>query len=175
MQFFLMDLGEHKVILGYSWFVAMQPKIDWKNGWIDESQLPIILWTENSAKAHYLPQQVNVPQLVHKNQYFLGKVMIGQATKEELKGVLKEYEQHSKVFSEQESQWLPRHTIWDHVIEPLPGAPTTLPGWLLLLTQEEIAEAQKFVQEHLDRETIWPSWSPYTANFFFIKKKNGKL
>jgi hypothetical protein len=48
-------VGEHKAILGYLWFVAMQPNIDWKNGWIDESQLPIILWMENSAKANYLP------------------------------------------------------------------------------------------------------------------------
>jgi hypothetical protein len=117
MRFFLTDLGEHKAILGYLWFAAMQPKIDWKNGWIDESQLPIILWTENSAKATYLPWQVNVPWPVHKDQYFLGKVTIGQATKEELKGVPKEYEWHLKVFSKQESQRLPGHTIWDHAIE----------------------------------------------------------
>ena len=28
MRFFLSDLGEHKAILGYSWFAAVQPKID---------------------------------------------------------------------------------------------------------------------------------------------------
>jgi hypothetical protein len=28
MRFFLTDLREHKAILGYSWFAAMQPKID---------------------------------------------------------------------------------------------------------------------------------------------------
>ena len=28
--FFLTDLGENKALLGYSWFAAMQPKIDWK-------------------------------------------------------------------------------------------------------------------------------------------------
>ncbi len=30
MRFFLTQLGEHKVILGYPWFAAMQPKIDWR-------------------------------------------------------------------------------------------------------------------------------------------------
>jgi len=30
LRFFLSDLGEHKAILGYSWFTAVQPKIDWK-------------------------------------------------------------------------------------------------------------------------------------------------
>jgi hypothetical protein len=89
--------------------------------------------------------------------------------------VPKEYERHSKVFSKQESQWLPGHTIWDHAIELLPGALTTLPGRLLPLTQEEIAEAQKFIKEHLERGTIQLSWSPYVANFFFVKKKDGKL
>jgi hypothetical protein len=92
MRFFLVVLGEHKAILGYSWFVAMQPKINWKSRWIDESQLPIIFRMENSAKAMYLPWQVNVPCPIHRDQYFLGKVAIGQATREELKGVPTEYE-----------------------------------------------------------------------------------
>jgi hypothetical protein len=43
LQFFLSDLGEHKAILGYPWFAAVQPNIDWKRGWIDHTQLPIIL------------------------------------------------------------------------------------------------------------------------------------
>ena len=29
MRFFLTDLGEQKVILGYPWFATMQPKVDW--------------------------------------------------------------------------------------------------------------------------------------------------
>jgi len=32
LWFFLLDLGKHKAILGYPWFVAVQPKIDWKQG-----------------------------------------------------------------------------------------------------------------------------------------------
>ena len=40
--FFLLDLGENKAILGYPWFAAVQPKINWKRGWIDYSQLPIV-------------------------------------------------------------------------------------------------------------------------------------
>jgi len=30
LRFFLLDLGEHKAILGYPWFSAMQPCIDWR-------------------------------------------------------------------------------------------------------------------------------------------------
>jgi hypothetical protein len=43
LRFFLLDLGEHKAILGYPWFMAVQLNIDWKRGWIDHMQLPIIL------------------------------------------------------------------------------------------------------------------------------------
>ena len=51
----------------------------------------------------------------------------------------------------------------------------TLPGRLLPLTQEEKAEMHKFIQEHLKGGTIHISKSPYAANFFFMKKKDGKL
>jgi hypothetical protein len=84
----------------------------------------------------------------------LGKVTIGSATSKELKGVPKEYEQHSKVFSEKASQWLPSHTVWDHMIELLPRALSTLTGQLLPLMQEEIEKAQKFVKKHLEWNTI---------------------
>ena len=67
------------------------------------------------------------------------------------------------------------NTIWDHAIELKPGAPSTLPGKIYLLSQVELQELQKFVDEHLKRGTIQPSKSPYAASFFFIKKKNGKL
>jgi hypothetical protein len=43
LHFFLSDLREHKAILGYPWFMAVQPNINWKKGWIDHTQLPIIL------------------------------------------------------------------------------------------------------------------------------------
>jgi hypothetical protein len=42
LHFFLSDLGENKAILGYPWFAAFQPRIDWKRGWIDHTQLPVI-------------------------------------------------------------------------------------------------------------------------------------
>ena len=51
LRFFLTDLGENKAILGYSWFMATQPKIDWKRGWIDSLQLPIIFRAPNAKKA----------------------------------------------------------------------------------------------------------------------------
>ncbi len=51
MQFFLTELGEHKAILEYPWFATVQPKIDWKRGWIDHTQLPIVLKAADTMKA----------------------------------------------------------------------------------------------------------------------------
>ena len=61
LRFFLTDLGENKAILGYSWFTAVQSKINWKQGWIDVSQLLIILRANNAKQARFTPQSVNKP------------------------------------------------------------------------------------------------------------------
>ena len=60
LRFFLTDIGEHDVILGYPWFVAIQPNIDWARGWIATEQLPVILRTPDARRAHLVPRQRNV-------------------------------------------------------------------------------------------------------------------
>jgi hypothetical protein len=62
LRFFLSNLGENKAILRYPWFAAMQPKIDWRRGWIDHSQLPIIFRTTDAAKARFSPRTINIPR-----------------------------------------------------------------------------------------------------------------
>ena len=59
LRFFLSDLGENKAILGYPWFAAVQPKINWKRGWIDYSQLPIVFRAMNATKAQFVPRTTN--------------------------------------------------------------------------------------------------------------------
>ena len=54
MQFFLTELGPQRMILGYPWFTAMQPKIDWAKGWIDYTQLPIVIKTLNTHKSTFV-------------------------------------------------------------------------------------------------------------------------
>jgi hypothetical protein len=62
LRFFLSNLGENKAILGYPWFAAIQPKIDWRRGWIDHSQLPIIFRTTDATKARFSPRMINIPR-----------------------------------------------------------------------------------------------------------------
>jgi hypothetical protein len=177
LQFYLSDLGDQKAILGYPWFAAVQPNIDWKKGWIDHTQLPIVFQTNNTKRAQFVPRQRNIPRTKGASTYFIGKVLLHPRAipAKPIPGVPAEFTRHRKVFSEEDSQRLPKHTIWDHTIELLPGAPNSLPRQLLLLKQDEIAEAHKFIVEHLKRGTICKLWSPYATNFFFVKKKDGKL
>jgi hypothetical protein len=62
LRFFLSNLGENKAILGYPWFAAVQPKIDWKRGWIDHSQLPIIFRSSDAAKAQFSLRTTSHPR-----------------------------------------------------------------------------------------------------------------
>ena len=50
-----------------------------------------------------------------------------------------------------------------------------IPGKIYALTKPEQRALEEFIQEHLKKGYIKPSKSPYTAPFFFIKKKDGKL
>jgi len=119
MRFFLTQLGEHKAILGYPWFVAVQPKINWRRGWIDHTQLPIIFKTSDATKAQFLPRTINRPRPLNLDRLLLCKATIGTAHEVDKTKILEEYIKHSKVFSEEKSQRLPKHTIWDHAIELL--------------------------------------------------------
>jgi len=178
LRFFLTDLGDNKAILGYPWFAAVQPRIDWKQGWVDHSQLPIIFRAPNTAKARFIPLQINHPNNHQMDRYFIGRIVINPIelqTPSELNKIPIQYQQYSRVFSKEASHEFPPSCIWDHAIELKPGAPVSLPGKLIPLSQPELGELRKFVKEHLVRGTIRPSKSPYTVSFFFIKKKDGKL
>jgi hypothetical protein len=157
-QFFLSDLGEVKAIFGYLWFADMQPKIDWSKGWIDSSQLPIILRSPDAQKAQFTAKsgrtaikrttkgttirrmqtrptaQEAVQQIVAKGKLclFIRNLQVKQAEQdippEELKTIPQEYRCHLKVFSEKAATRLPPDRPWNHAIELKPNAPASIRG-----------------------------------------------
>ncbi len=76
LRFYLTELGEQKAILGYPWFATAQPKIDWKRGWIDHTQLPVIIRANNAQKATFVPRQRNIPRKKGTDNYFLGRIIL---------------------------------------------------------------------------------------------------
>jgi hypothetical protein len=171
LRFFLSNLGENKAILGYPWFAAMQPQIDWRRGWIDHSQLPIIFRTPDTTKARFLPRMTNVPR--ESSTLQIGRLHI--RTADPNPKIPLQYRAFERVFSEEASHEFPPSRPWDHAIDLKPGAPVALPGKLIPLCQTELGVLRKFVKEHLTRGMIRPSKSPYKSRFFFIKKKDGTL
>jgi len=120
----------------------------------------------------------NHPNTHQTDQYFIGRIMIDPiepSASSKLNKIPEQYRQYSRVFSEEASHEFPLSHIWDHAIELKPGAPASLPGKLIPLSQPELAELCKFIKEHLIRGIIRLSKSLYTASFFFIKKKDSKL
>src|SRR5579863_4320633 len=174
LRFFLTNLGENKAILGYPWFAAVQPCIDWKRGWIDHSQLPIILRSDDAAKAQFIPCTLNRLRALPTDTLFIRQIIFNKPTEDTTKIPIP-YRRYTRVFSETASHEFPPARLWDHAIELKPGAPSALPAKLIRLSQPELEELRKFIKEHLRRKTIRPSKNPYTAFFFFIKKKDRKL
>jgi len=182
MRFFLTDLGHHRVILGYPWFAANQPRIDWAKGWIDASHLPVIITPPDLPTLHFPSKPVayalaesqsqNEPLLAVRVAYPAKRLTLTQG---EWATIPQHYRRHARVFSEEVAQRFPDPRIWDHAIDLKPGAPTALPGKIYSLTAQEQDELKKFVIEHTRKGYIRPSKSPYAAPFFFIKKKDGKL
>jgi len=168
MCFFLTDMGDHKVILGYLWFAANQPKIDWARGWIDTMQLPLIIHSTTALKAQFNPNTHNLPDPTEEEILYIGRIHIEpRIARQTMSSTLAEennkphpdpipaeYRRHHKVFSEKAAQRFPESRIWDHAIKLKPGAPSTLPGKIYALSQLELQELAKFIKEHLAKGYI---------------------
>ena len=89
--------------------------------------------------------------------------------------VPKQYRDFAKVFSEEESQRLPRHQPWDHAIDLEPDAVQKWKITLYPMSPNEQLELDKFLAEHIQKGYLVPSKSPMASPVFFIKKKDGKL
>jgi Reverse transcriptase (RNA-dependent DNA polymerase) len=149
----------------------MQPQINWRRGWIDHSQLPIIFCTPDATKARFLPRTTNIPR--ESSTLRIGQLYI--RTADSKTQIPRQYRAFERVFSEEASHEFPPSRPWDHAINHKPGALVALPGKLILLSQTELGVLRKFVKEHLTRRTIRPSKSLYKSRFFFIQKKDGTL
>src|ERR1700747_588888 len=177
MRFFLTDLGKNHIILGYPWFAAFQPNINWARGWIDHAQLPLILRTSDATRARFLPKKLR--RTTNEENLIIAHAMIHPSeappANDNPPDLPNHYRRHQKDFSKRTAQHFPEPCIWDHVIELKPNAPSSLPGKIYPLNLREQEELWTFVQQHLQKGYIRPSKSPYAAPFFFIKKKDGKL
>ncbi len=120
IQFLVTNIGNEDIILGYPWMAAFKPKFIWKNGVINEKELPIILQSVNpfipgkdpiiarieGTKSNSQLRATTSTKLAIKVQQYTKKVEVPT-----------EYQQFNKVFSKQESKQFPPKRAWDHAIE----------------------------------------------------------
>jgi hypothetical protein len=100
MRFFLTNLGEQKVILGYPWFAAVQPVIDWAKGWIAYEQLPVVI------KARIRRTTAKIHTATASDRQTLASKLAEKHATQSLP-ISKEYHRHSFIFSEAESKRFP--------------------------------------------------------------------
>jgi hypothetical protein len=167
MRFFLTDLGNQQLILGYPWFAAMQPQIDWARGWLEYAHLPVVLRT---------PGKDNLVIRAADSRQTIASKLAEQANKTKLEVQLPtEYQSFAKVFSEKASERFPPPRPYDHAIDLKPDAPATLPAKAIRLPADELVAAKKFIDENRRLERIEEGNGPYASRLFFIKKKDGQL
>jgi len=85
-----------------------------------------------------------------------------------------EFRQYDKVFSDEEAQRLPKHQLWDHKIDLIPGMEMKKTTVYRLTPIEKVA-LKEYIEDGLKRGTLRRSEAPHACSFFFINKKDGKL
>ena len=147
------------------------------------------MWSIVQWKHNTIAQIVTEPMTEEEKEWIVEKLCeecattasiatkLAQDTKQYTKElpIPDEYQQHWRVFSQEESHWFPPLRIWDHAIDLKEGAPPKIDCKLIPMTPAEDETLWTFLKEQTDKGCIWESKSPYTSAFFFIKKKDGKL
>ena len=189
MRFLVTYLGHEDLILGYPWLATFEPKFGWADGTIDTEYLPVIVkslnWETRLTKTTISQATVELISNQEKTQIveeleeecFTISTRLAQEAhqyQQEVK-IPKEYQHHSKVFSEEESHRFPLSRPWDHAIELKEGAPEAINCKIIPTTREEDEVLKGFINEQLEKGYIQKLKSPYALAFFFIKKKDRKL
>ena len=195
--FFVADIGQDDFILGYPFFEASTPNIDWSGGWIEGfttiSSINANTW--RPPKKGTRQQQESTPAWVwciprwEKGdkiwlQTHVAKTTVAQqlakAATDKKKRTWQEivpehYHRHGKVFSEEASERFPDWRLWDHAIELKEDAPTSINCRVYPLSPKEKEEQREFLSQNLCLQRIHCSKSPYASGFFLIRKKDGKF
>jgi hypothetical protein len=136
MKFLVTNLGEDEIVLGYPWLAAFQPRINWKEATIAEDMQPIVIktlglkmdkevtriakaWTEFAASTAEPGEEIFIARIEGEalrkastsTQLAVKALPTEEKTWDQI--VPPQYHKWRKVFSETESNRLPKHQPWD--------------------------------------------------------------
>src|SRR5580692_8930311 len=118
--------------------------------------------------------QILFPEATGKKQTLASKLAEKAGSQKGDRKIPANYQHHSHVFSEEAAQRFPEPRVWDHAIELKKDTPSSIPGKVYHLTQDEQKALLKFIKEQQAKGYIRPLKSPYTASFFFHQKERWK-
>jgi hypothetical protein len=187
MRFLVTNIRHEEVLLGYPWLATFEPKFNWRSVVIDECILPIIISSINPQIPKTQPviamglteeeKQSIVRQLDTECtiQGVATDLAIQAGAEQQEAELPKEYQEFTRLFSDEAADRFPPAREWDHAIDLKPGAPNALDCKIYPMTRSEDTALEKFLDEMVAKGYIRPSKSPYASPFFFVKKKDGKL
>jgi len=163
--FFITNLGKDHMILGYPWLEQFNLDIDWENG--------RILGTPITMKT---PAAVNKERLQVRKTTMAQKMVDSYCATQTPKAdipIPREYQRHTKVFSEEEAKRFPPSREWDHCIPLTKDVPESINQKIFNLPTAGREAIEKWVQTMLDKNFIQRSSSKYGHTTFTVPKKDG--
>jgi hypothetical protein len=164
------------VILGLSWLEQHNPSIDWK---LRRMTFP----KQYSKNQPYKRSKVGKPLFVGARTFiksskegapFVIFAAPTSAEKSSSASIPEQYKDFEDVFQKKNADMLPEHRPYDCAIDLQEGAQPPF-GPIYNLSQTELAELRKYIDENLAKNFIRHSKSPAGAPILFVKKKDGSL
>jgi Reverse transcriptase (RNA-dependent DNA polymerase) len=192
-RFYITNLGDNHILLGYPWLEEFNPDIDWKAGTMKGLQIELEVtslawqnWRQGQAAikiAQMEPKWEASDELIICKMHFTQDwAIVEHAQKGKDKavtvadqGIPNEYKQHSKVFSKEGvKRFLPARPE-NNAIKLVLDAPGTINCKTYPLTHAEIQATKEFIKENISLGYIEKTNSPWSLPWFFIKKKDRSL
>jgi Retroviral aspartyl protease len=174
-QFYVTNLGQDRVILGYPWLCKFNPEIDWEEGRLIGEEVKLeeigMAWGEYKKRQ----RQTKIRKTHFAQEWAIESREQQQQESVKMKGIPEEYQRHHKVFLDQQATRFPLSRPEDHAIKLIPGAPETINCKVYPLTLAEQEATRKFLEENEHLGYIEKTDSPWSSPWFFIKKKDGTL
>ncbi|SJL18318.1 uncharacterized protein ARMOST_21904 [Armillaria ostoyae] len=162
------DLGAKDLYLGHDWLKHHNPVINWETG-------TVIFGCCQCVKNPF-PLPDADPDDRWDEELEDGDTILAVNMEEEL--VIRAVH-HANDLAAAAHAEKPTKTFeempWDHAIELIPNAKSTLDCKVYPLNRNEQEQLDKFLNENLESGRITESKSPFASPFFFVKKKDGSL
>ena len=167
IQFDIVAMGAHTVILGMPWLRLHNPQIDW---WEER-----ITMNQCQCRSDGRAPKGDKPSPGREELCATSDEPEDLAQTSVLKKIPAAYKEYEHLFREgPRNEALPKHQPWDHEIPIVPGKSPTF-GPIYQLSEKELGVLKNYIDENLEKGFIRPSTSSAASPILFVPKKDGSL